>query len=241
MFVPTGTEEIIPRRKFPYVTAAIVALNSLVFIYELFILITGGSGGLNAFFETFGMVPSELFAGQSNPLALPFYVTLITSMFVHGGLLHVASNMLYLSVFGDNVEEMMGPGFYIVFYLLCGLAASFAQIAADPGSQVPNVGASGAIAGVLAGYLLLLPTGTVRIFVFLVLFSRMARVPALIFISMWFVLQLLSGVNSLGARADSADMGGVAYWAHVGGFLAGLVLAFVYKRFMRWRLYRGIS
>jgi len=236
MFVPTGTEEIIPRRRFPVMTAAIVAVNTLVFIYEVLILITEGAEGLNAFINTFGMIPAALFGVQST--ALPFYITLFTSMFVHGGLLHIASNIIYLSVFGDNVEDMMGPGLYIVFYLLCGLAASFAQIAANPLSQIPQVGASGAIAGVLAGYLLLLPSGTVRIFVFLVLFTHITRMPAILFISLWFILQLFSGVSSLGA---AADMGGVAYWAHIGGFLAGLLLSFVYRQFMRWRLYGGIA
>lgn len=228
MFVPTGTEEIVPRRTFPVMTAAIVAVNILVFIYEVFLLLTEGAEGSNAFFATFGMIPAALFGGQST--ALPFYLTLFTSMFVHGGLLHVASNMIYLSVFGDNVEDMMGPAVYLVFYMLCGLAASFAQIAANPLSQIPNVGASGAIAGVLAGYLLLLPTGTVRIFVFLVIFSRITRIPALLFISLWFMLQLFSGVSSWGA---AADMGGVAYWAHIGGFVAGLLLAFIYRQFMK--------
>jgi membrane associated rhomboid family serine protease len=141
--------------------------------------------------------------------------------------------MIYLVVFGDNVEDLMGPVLYIFFYLLCGLAASVAQIAADPTSMIPNVGASGAIAGVLAGYLLLLPTGTVRILFFLPPFSRIARIPALFFITLWFILQIFGGAMSLGSSSES---GGVAYWAHVGGFLAGLALAFVYKQIMRWRL-----
>ena len=231
MFAPVGTEEIIPRRTFPAVTAIIVAINILVFLYQAFVLITRGEEGLNAMIQAVALVPGLVTEGQS--VVLPFYLTFFTAMFVHGGLLHIASNMIYLVVFGDNVEDLMGPVLYIVFYLLCGLAASVAQIAADPTSMIPNVGASGAIAGVLAGYLLLLPTGTVRILFFLPPFSRIARIPALFFISLWFILQIFGGAMSLGSSAQS---GGVAYWAHVGGFLAGLALAFVYKQIMRRRL-----
>lgn len=226
-----GTEEIIPRRTFPAVTAIIVVINILVFLYQAFILITEGEEGLNAMIQAVALVPGLVTSGQS--VVLPFYLTFFTAMFVHGGLLHIASNMIYLVVFGDNVEDLMGPILYIFFYLLCGLAASVAQIAADPTSMIPNVGASGAIAGVLAGYILLLPTGTVRILFFLPPFSRIARIPALFFISLWFILQIFGGAMSLGASSES---GGVAYWAHVGGFLAGLALAFVYKQIMRWRL-----
>ena len=231
MFAPVGTEEIIPRRTFPAVTALIVAINILVFLYQAFVLITRGEEGLNAMIQAVALVPGLVTEGQS--VVLPFYLTFFTAMFVHGGLLHIASNMIYLVVFGDNVEDLMGPVLYIFFYLLCGLAASVAQIAADPTSMIPNVGASGAIAGVLAGYLLLLPTGTVRILFFLPPFSRIARIPALFFISLWFILQIFGGAMSLGSSAQS---GGVAYWAHVGGFLAGLALAFIYKQIMRWRL-----
>jgi len=231
MFAPVGTEEIIPRRTFPAVTAIIVAINILVFLYQAFVLITRGEEGLNAMIQAVALVPGLVTEGQS--VVLPFYLTFFTAMFVHGGLLHIASNMIYLVVFGDNVEDLMGPVLYIVFYLLCGLAASVAQIAADPTSMIPNVGASGAIAGVLAGYLLLLPTGTVRILFFLPPFSRIARIPALFFISLWFILQIFGGAMSLGSSSES---GGVAYWAHVGGFLAGLALAFIYKQIMRRRL-----
>lgn len=231
MFAPVGTEEIIPRRTFPAVTALIVAINILVFLYQAFILLTEGEEGLNAMIQAVALVPGLVTEGQS--VVLPFYLTFFTAMFVHGGLLHIASNMIYLVVFGDNVEDLMGPVLYIFFYLLCGLAASVAQIAADPTSMIPNVGASGAIAGVLAGYLLLLPTGTVRILFFLPPFSRIARIPALFFITLWFILQIFGGAMSLGSSSES---GGVAYWAHVGGFLAGLALAFIYKQIMKWRL-----
>jgi membrane associated rhomboid family serine protease len=232
MFIPVGTEEIIPRQRFPAVTAAIVVINILFFLYEIYILITGGEEGLIAFFNAFGLLPGAVTSGES--ILFPFYLTFFTSMFVHAGLLHILSNMIFLVIFGDNVEDMMGAGPYLVFYLLSGLAASVVQIAADPTSMIPNVGASGAIAGVLAGYLLLLPSGTVRMFIFLGPFSRITRIPALLFISVWFIIQLFSGVASLGVVTEA---GGIAYWAHIGGFLAGLLLAFIYREFMRRRLF----
>ena len=232
MFAPVGTEEIIPRRSFPIVTAVIVAINVLFFIYEIYILITDGSQGLNSFFNTFGLVPADVTSGQIS--MLPPYSTFFTSMFIHAGILHILSNMVFLAVFGDNVEDLLGPIPYLIFYLLCGLAASAAQIAADPSSIIPNVGASGAISGVLAGYLVLLPTGTVRLFIFFGFFYRITKIPALLFITVWFVIQLFSGVASLGAVAEG---GGVAYWAHIGGFIAGLLLAFAYKTIMRRHLF----
>ena len=232
MFAPVGTEEIEPRRSFPGVTAVIVAINIIFFLYEIFILLTDGSQGLNSFFNTFGLVPADIISGQRE--MLPLYATFFTSMFIHAGLLHILSNMVFLAVFGDNVEDLLGPIPYLIFYLLCGIIAALAQIAADPNSTIPNVGASGAIAGVLAGYLVLLPTGTVRLFIFFGFFYHITKVPALLFILVWFVIQLFSGVASLGAVAES---GGVAYWAHIGGFLAGILLAFLYKTFMRRHLF----
>lgn len=232
MFAPVGTEEIIPRKSFPAVTAAIVAINILFFLYEIIILLTDGSQGLNTFFNTFGLVPADVTSGHSD--MLPLYSTFLTSMFVHAGLLHILSNMIFLAVFGDNVEDLLGPIPYLIFYLLCGLAAAAAQIAADPTSTIPNVGASGAISGVLAGYLILLPQGVVRLFIFFGFFYRITKVPALLFILVWFVIQLFSGVASLGVVAEG---GGVAYWAHIGGFVAGLLLAFLYKTIMRRHLF----
>ncbi|MGB4523309.1 MAG: rhomboid family intramembrane serine protease [Methanothrix sp.] len=234
MFAPVGTEEIIPRKSYPIVTAAIVAVNVLFFLYEIFILITEGQVGVTSFFGSFGLVPAYVISGKS--ALLPYYLTFFTSMFIHAGLLHILSNMIFLAVFGDNVEDMMGRAAYLAFYLVCGLAAAAAQIAADPTSMIPNVGASGAIAGVLAGYLVLLPSGTVRLLLFFGFFYRITKVPALLFISVWFIIQIFSGVASLGVVADT---GGVAYWAHVGGFVAGLILASLHKAFMRRQLYPG--
>ncbi len=232
MFAPVGTEEIVPRKSFPAVTAVIVAINVLFFLYEIYILFTQGSDGVSTFFNTFGLVPADVTSGKSE--MLPLYSTFFTSMFVHAGILHILSNMIFLAVFGDNVEDLLGPIPYLIFYLLCGLAAAAAQIAADPNSTIPNVGASGAISGVLAGYLILLPQGVVRLFIFFGFFYRITKVPALLFILVWFVAQLFSGVLSLGAVAEG---GGVAYWAHIGGFVAGFLLAIAYKTIMRRHLF----
>jgi membrane associated rhomboid family serine protease len=187
----------------------LIALNVLFFVVEL----TGG----DAFIEKWAFVPSRFLA---NPLGQS--LTLITSMFMHIGWLHLGSNMLYLWIFGDNVEDRFGHIKFAVFYLLCGLAAAFAQLAFDPGSSVPNLGASGAIAGVLGAYILLFPQGKVRV----LQGQQVIQVPALIVIGLWIVLQLFSGIGSI---ASTAQAGGVAYMAHIGGFVAGLGLTFLLR------------
>lgn len=196
------------RKSFPIVTYALIVLNILVFLLEL-------SGGAN-FVERWSFVPTRFL---SNPAAeLP---TLFTSMFMHGGWGHLIGNMLYLWIFGDNVEDRLGKIPYLIFYLSCGIAATFAQLAFNTTSSVPNLGASGAIAGVLGAYILMYPGEKIR-----VLFgSVITQLPALIVIGFWFFLQFISGVGTLGS---SGSEGGVAYMAHIGGFLAGLLMAFVY-------------
>ena len=192
------------RRTFPMVTYALIALNVLFFFVEL-------SGG-DPFVKQWAFVPRRFLA---NPAAdLP---TLFTSMFMHGGWLHLGGNMLYLWIFGDNVEDRLGHGTFTVFYFLCGLAATFAQLMFNAGSNVPNVGASGAIAGILGSYILLFPQGRVRV----LQGQQVVQMPALLVIGFWIVLQLFSGIGSI---SNAADTGGVAYMAHVGGFLAGCVL-----------------
>jgi len=213
------------------VTFSIVVLNILVFLYELYLLFTGGEEALNHFVTTFGVVPAALTQGQS--ILIPFYLTPLTMMFVHGSVSHVGFNMVYLSAFGDNVEDRLRLGGYIVFYLVSGLLATFAQVFVDPTSQIPSVGASGAIAGVLAGYVILFPGGHVRALLFWGPFIRIARVSALLFIGFWFITQFFAGVASLGV--PTAETGGIAYWAHIGGFLAGAILALLYKQFSRKR------
>ena len=197
------------RRTVPLVTYALIALNVLFFFVEL-------SGG-DAFIMQWAFVPSRFLANPAGD-----FLTLFTSMFMHAGWVHLGGNMLYLWIFGDNVEDRFGHVKFILFYLLCGLAATFAQLAFSMGSNVPNLGASGAIAGVLGAYILMFPQQQVKVLVGRVV----TPVSALIVIGLWFVLQFFSGFASI---ANTADTGGVAYMAHVGGFIAGFVLAFLFR------------
>jgi membrane associated rhomboid family serine protease len=195
------------QRTVPIVTYALIALNVLFFFVEL-------SGG-EQFVNKWALVPSRFLANPSAD-----WPTLFTSMFMHGGWLHLGGNMLYLWIFGDNVEDRLGHATFLIFYLLCGLAATFAQMMVSPGSHVPNLGASGAIAGVLGSYILMFPQGRVRV----LQGAQVVQMPALIVIGFWIVLQLFSGIGSISAAADT---GGVAYMAHVGGFVAGCVLTLI--------------
>src|SRR5450830_271041 len=208
LMLPIGDDDT-SRRTVPLVTYALIALNVLFFLVEL-------SGG-DAFIMKWAFVPSRFLA---NPGA--DFLTLFTSMFMHAGWVHLGGNMLYLWIFGDNVEDRFGHMKFTIFYLLCGLAATFAQLAFSTGSNVPNLGASGAIAGVLGAYILLFPQGKVRV----LQGQRVVQVPALIVIGLWIVLQFFSGVGSI---AKTADTGGVAYMAHIGGFIAGFVLTFLFR------------
>jgi len=205
---PIGDDDS-ARRTAPLVTYALLALNVLFFFVEL-------SGG-DAFIRKWAFVPSRFIA---NPV--DDFPTLFTSMFMHAGWLHLGGNMLYLWIFGDNVEDRFGHIKFTIFYILCGLMATFAQLAFSLGSNVPNLGASGAIAGVLGAYILLFPQGKVKV----MQGQRVIQVPALIVIGLWIVLQF---VSSVGSTANAADTGGVAYMAHIGGFIAGFVLTFVFR------------
>lgn len=228
MFVPIGTEQAVARRRFPVVTAALITINVIVFLIEAALLLTGGEEALNLFVLRFGVVPAHVTGAQEG--AIPAVLTLFTSMFVHGSLLHIGFNMAYLYAFGDNVEDRLGYVRYVIFYLLAGLLGSAAHIASAPASVIPSVGASGAIAGVLAGYIVFFPKGTVRMFLFFGPLSRITRIPALLFIGFWFFTQFLSGISSLGVA--TAETAGVAYWAHIGGFAGGLLLAFLYRQLL---------
>ena len=205
---PIGDDDS-SRRTFPLVTYALIALNVLFFFVEL-------SGG-DAFIGKWAFVPRRFLA---NPVA--DFPTLFTSMFMHAGWVHLGGNMLYLWIFGDNVEDRFGHVKFTIFYLLCGLAATFAQLAFSVGSNVPNLGASGAIAGVLGAYILLFPQGKVKV----LQGQQVIQVPALIVIGMWIVLQFFSGIGSI---ANAGQTGGVAYMAHIGGFAAGFVLTFLFR------------
>ncbi|MDR5675140.1 MAG: rhomboid family intramembrane serine protease [Armatimonadota bacterium] len=213
----------VPARRPPVVMLSILAASVLVFLYEVGL----PPDELAEFFRTFGVVPARLLGPD------PPYFTLVTSMFLHGGWLHLLGNMLYLWIFGNNVEDAMGHGRFAVFYLLSGLAAAGLQVAFQPASSVPMVGASGAIAGVLGAYLVLFPHARILALVPLGFFTQLAEVPAVLFLPLWFLLQLVYGLASLGAPAQVG--GGVAFWAHVGGFVAGVVLVrwFVPRRWRR--------
>lgn len=206
--IPIGDDDS-SRRLVPTVTYALIAINVLVFLVEL--------SSSEAFITSWAFVPSRFLANPAGD-----FLTLFTSMFMHAGWVHLIGNMLYLWIFGDNVEDRLGHGMFTVFYFLCGLAATFAQLAVNPSSSVPNLGASGAIAGALGAYIVMFPNRRVNVLVG----RAVTTMPALIVIGFWIVLQLFS---SFAAITDSSQTegGGVAYMAHVGGFFAGVLLAFI--------------
>ena len=199
------------RRSFPVVTSVLIAINVAVFLLEL-------SAG-DAFIEKWAFVPVRF---NSEPMANA--ATVISAMFMHGGWLHLGGNMLYLWIFGDNVEDRLGPVRFTIFYFLAGIAATFAQFMVNPGSPIPNDGASGAIAGVLGAYLLMFPQARVDV----LLGRQVVAMPAFIVLGFWVVLQMVSGVGSIADTAQT-EQGGIAYMAHVGGFVAGILLTFVMR------------
>jgi membrane associated rhomboid family serine protease len=229
--IPLGDEGAQRHSGLPVVNLTLIAINIVMFLLQM---------SSDAITYGWSLIPREITTGQdivglvpvgggqlelfAAPLGIP-YLTLLTSMFMHGGLLHIGSNMLFLFIFGDNVEANMGAIKYLVFYLLCGFAADFAQILLGGGdSVIPNLGASGAIAGVLGAYLLLFPQARIRALIPFGLMSTITFVPAILMIGLWIVMQFVS-VFVAGEQAG----GGVAYWAHIGGFIAGLLLVFVFR------------
>lgn len=213
--------DINPTRRFPLVTVGIIGLNVLVFGFEL---LSPSVDMLNALVSSWGLVPYRLV--HLEPLA---FLTVFTSMFLHSGPAHLIGNMLYLWIFGDNLEGAMGSFRFTVFYLLCGIGAALGQVLVSPLSTVPMVGASGAISGVLGGYLLLFPRAEVETLVFLGYFLRLVRLPAVVVLGLWIILQLFSGLMSL----DMVATGGVAWFAHIGGFVVGILLVGLFRR-RRW-------
>jgi membrane associated rhomboid family serine protease len=221
--IPIG--DINPTRRVPLCNYLLIAANIALFVYELSL-----GARLDAFIATWGVPSNQVIAllGGDLRLLVPVLLKSLVSMFLHGGWLHIGGNMLFLWVFGDNVEDNFGSVAYLIFYLLCGFAAVLAQAFLTPSSSVPAIGASGAISGVLAAYLLLYPGASVRALLFIFIFFTVVHVPAWLMIILWFGVQLLNGYASL---TDAAQMtGGVAYGAHVGGFIAGLALTLFFRR-----------
>ncbi len=200
-----------PRTTLPMVTIALIAVNALAFYFEYRV-------GYVQVIERFGAVPVNILHGER-------LETLFTSMFLHAGFMHIIGNMLYLWIFGDNIEHYLGHARFIAFYFICGLVALLTHIFLGGGGEVPMVGASGAVAGILGAYLIKYPRARVVVIIPIFFFLMVRRIPALFVLGFWFVMQLFSGLGSLGAQG-----GGVAFWAHVGGFIAGAALIFVFPQ-----------
>lgn len=214
-----------PTRHFPIVTIVLIVMNVAAFAYELTL-----GPNLEMFLLKYGVLPAqiskELHVGIMNPL---IFMTLITSVFLHGGWFHLIGNMLYLWVFGDNVEDKLGRLRFLFFYIICGIAASLLHIYLEPQSNVPTIGASGAISGVLGAYLLMFPKAKVVTLIPIFIFIQVAELPAFVILGLWFVLQFFNGLLSLGYA--TAGMGGVAWWAHVGGFVTGLIFVLPLRKY----------
>ncbi|MEE9387486.1 MAG: rhomboid family intramembrane serine protease [Paracoccaceae bacterium] len=198
-----------PSENQPVVTISLIAINVLAFV--IYSTMVTGDAALGQFYHNWAMIPARIMAGDG-------FHTLFTSMFMHGGIMHLAGNVLFLWIFGDNLEDELGHMRFLIFYLVCGLLADAAQIIADPNSFIPTLGASGAIAGVMGGYLLLFPKAKVDVLLILIIIFKIFTVPAWVMLGIWFGLQIFSGLGS------DITGGGVAYWAHAGGFIAGFIL-----------------
>jgi len=238
--IPIGDEDTGGQPGLPWVNVAIIALNVIVFLYQLID---------PNFTNGYSTVPAEITSGKDiigsfllvapdgtsvqideAPGPNPIWLTLLTSMFMHGGWLHIGGNMLFLFIFGDNIEKAYGHIKYLIFYLVCGIIAGLAHVLSQPDSIIPSLGASGAISGVMAGYLVLFPTNRVKVILTLgVIFLRPFMVPAVVMIGIWALLQFVNGIGSIAVTDQTS---GVAYWAHIGGFIAGAVITFLAKPFL---------
>lgn len=212
-------KDMTPRRSFPIVTLLLIAANVIVFVHQ----ITLPHAASEAFIRTYALTPSHIQLALEGHRYTPLeaFLPLFTCMFLHGGFLHIIGNMLFLWVFGGNVEDRFGPFGYLLFYLVCGIASGLTQVVFSWGSHIPSLGASGAISGVLGAYIVFFPRARILTLVPLLIIFFTVRIPAAVFIGLWFVMNFLSGVISLGAL----NTGGVAWWAHVGGFLLGALIA----------------
>ena len=219
-----------PTQTFPAVTILLIAVNVGVFIYQLFLHWTLGPRADQEFVWRMGAIPYELIRLKDviSPTPIPLYLTPLTAMFIHGGFMHIGGNMLYLWIFGNNVEDVLGHVRFLAFYLVCGLVATLVHIVSSPNSQIPMVGASGAIAGVLGAYFIRFPGARVHVLMFLFFFIRVVRVPAVIVLGFWFLIQLMNA-----SAASGGVGGGVAWFAHIGGFIVGLIVMLRYGR-RRW-------
>jgi membrane associated rhomboid family serine protease len=216
--------DTIPSRSFPVVTVTLIAANTAVFIYEVSL-----GRGLDSFIDRHALIPANLVSAFENGSArLSAVVPVFSSMFLHGGWIHLIGNMLYLWVFADNVEDRMGRPRFLLFYLLCGTGAAALHVCMSPSSATPTIGASGAIAGVLGAYFLLYPRSRVLTLLPIFFFIQFIEVPAFLFLGFWFVMQFFSGTLSIGSEASAA---GVAWWAHVGGFATGMALVFPFRKY----------
>jgi membrane associated rhomboid family serine protease len=215
-------KDLTPRRSFPVVTLLLILINIAVFAYQLSLAPKAGEALIN----TYGLVPHKIELAFQGKRYTPeqALLPLVACMFLHGGFLHIIGNMWFLWIFGGNVEDSFGAIPYLSFYMLCGVGSGIAQAMFSWGSHVPSIGASGAISGVLGAYLILYPASRILTLVPIIIIPWMVRLPAFVFIGLWFVLQFLSGLNSLDPRV-AASAGGVAWWAHVGGFLLGALIA----------------
>jgi len=238
--IPIGDEDTGGPPSIPYVNIAIIAINVLVFLYQLVDPnFTNGYSAVPAEITTGKDIIGQILIPQPDgtavvideaPGPMPIWLTLLTSMFMHGGWLHIGGNMLFLFIFGDNIEKAYGHIKYLVFYLVCGLIAGLAHVLSQPDSIIPSLGASGAISGVMAGYLVLFPTNRVRVLLALgFVFLRPIMVPAVVMIGIWALLQFVNGIGSIAVTDQTS---GVAYWAHIGGFIAGAVITLLAKPFL---------
>jgi membrane associated rhomboid family serine protease len=217
----------VPTKKFPLITVALIVLNSMVFLYQVSL-----GERFAEFIYSMGLLPYEithnidLFPYGPSPI----YLTIFSSMFMHGSIIHLLGNMLFLWIFGNNVEDYLGRKKFIIFYLICGVAAAVTQIFINSGSKVPMVGASGAIAGVLGAYLLLYPRAKVTTVIIFVFFIRLIKIPAVVVLGFWIIYQFLYGISSLAVRTGE---GGVAWFAHIGGFICGVILIKLFQAFIK--------
>ena len=222
-----------PTRRTPVITLAIIVACALVYGYQVLLMVNGGEEALSDFITRWGVVPAELVeAFRSGAIASIETLTLITSQFLHGSLVHIGGNMLFLWVFGNNIEDTFGRFRFLAFYFIGGVVAGLTQVAIDPTSMIPTIGASGAIAAILGAYLVLFPRARVTTAIFLIFFYQLIDIPAVFVLGFWFVLQLFDGLGSLGAMG-AATTGGVAFFAHIGGFVFGAAIALVYRGLAR--------